>query len=173
MIKQSVQDAINEQINAEIYSSYMYYSMASWFDAMALDGFAHWMRVQALEELTHVQKFSGYLAERGGRAIMKAVDAPPSDWASPLACLEAVYAHECQVTERINNLMDIAQNERDHASVSFLKWFIDEQIEDEANTDSAVQKLKLIEGNQSGLFMLDREMNARTFVMPPELAGVF
>jgi len=173
MIKKNVQDAINAQINAEIYSSYMYFSMASWFDSISLTGFSHWLRVQALEELTHVQKMSGYLNERGGRALMKAVDAPPTDWNSPLACFEEVYAHECNVTELINNLMDIALAERDHATVSFLNWFVDEQIEEEANTDAVVQKLKLVEGNKGGLFMLDREMDARTFVMPPELAGVF
>jgi len=164
---------MNEQINAEIYSSYMYYSMASWFDSKSLDGFAHWMRVQALEELTHVQKLSGYLNDRGGRAIMKGVEAPPSDWNSPLSCFEEVYAHECNVTELINKLMDVALEERDHASVSFLQWFVDEQIEEEANTDAVVQKLKLVEGNEGGLFMLDREMDTRTFVMPTELAGVF
>ncbi|MBN2525813.1 MAG: ferritin [Deltaproteobacteria bacterium] len=173
MIKQRVQDALNEQINAEIYSSYMYYSMAAWFDSISLEGFAHWLRVQALEELTHVQKITGYLTERGGRAVMKAVDGPPTDWQSPLACFEEVYAHECKVTELINNLMDVALEERDHATVSFLKWFVDEQIEEESNTDTAVQKLKLVEGNKGGLFMLDREMDARTFVMPPELVGVF
>lgn len=173
MIKQRIQDAFNEQTNAEIYSSYMYFSMASWFDSISLTGFSHWLRVQALEELTHVQKISGFLNERGGRAIMKAVQAPPSDWASPLACFEEIHAHECKVTELINNLMDITLEERDHASVSFLKWFVDEQIEEEANTDAVVQKLKLVEGNKGGLFMLDREMDARTFVLPPDLVGVF
>lgn len=173
MIKKSIQDAINCQINAEIYSSYMYYSMASWFESIALDGFAHWMRVQALEELTHVQKFSHYLSERGGRALMTAVDAPPTDWESPLKCFEEVYEHECKVTGLINQLMDVALAERDHASVSFLNWFVDEQTEEEANTDAVVQKLKLVEGNKGGLFMLDREMDTRTFVMPAELAGVF
>jgi ferritin len=173
MIKQRVQDALNEQINVEIYSSYMYFSMASWFDSISLDGFSHWLRVQALEELTHVQKFSGFLTERSGRALMTAVDAPPTDWASPLACFEEVYDHECKVTELINRLMDVALEERDHATVSFLQWFVDEQIEEEANTDAVVQKLKMVEGNRGGLFMLDREMDTRTFVMPPELAGVF
>jgi ferritin len=173
MIKQRLQDALNEQINAEIYSSYMYFSMASWFDSISLDGFSHWLRVQALEEMTHVQKISGFLTERSGRALMTAVDAPPTDWASPLACFEEVYEHECKETELINSLMDVALEERDHATVSFLQWFVDEQIEEEANTDAVVQKLKLVEGNRGGLFMLDREMDARTFVMPPELAGMF
>ncbi|MBN2340835.1 MAG: ferritin [Deltaproteobacteria bacterium] len=173
MIKQTVQDALNEQINAEIYSSYMYYAMASYFDSISLDGFSHWLRVQALEELTHVQKIAGYLNERGGRVNMKAVEAPPNEWDSPLACFEAVYAHECKVTELINSLMDLALAERDHATVSFLNWFVDEQTEEESNTDAVVQKLKLVDGNKGGLFMLDREMDARTFVLPAELTGVF
>lgn len=173
MINKKIEEAFNEQINAEIYSSYMYYSMASYFASLSLDGFSHWMRVQALEELTHVQKISHYVLERGGRPIMKTVAAPPSDWDSPLACFEAVYEHECEVTQLINGLMDLALELRDHASVSYLNWFVDEQIEEEANTDAVVQKLKLVDNNKGGLFMLDRELDARTFVLPPELNGVF
>lgn len=173
MIKKTMEAAFNDQINEEIYSSYMYYAMAFYFDSKSLDGFSHWMRVQALEELTHVQKISQYLIERGGLPKMKAIDAPPSHWESPLACLSATYEHECKITQLINNLMDLALKERDHASVSFLNWFVDEQIEEEANADAVVQKLKLIEDNKGGLFMLDREIDARTFVLPAELNGVF
>jgi len=173
MIKKSVQDAINKQINAEIYSSYMYYSMAFWFESQNLAGFAHWMRIQALEELMHAQKFAGFVTERGGRVLMAAVDKPPTEWKSPLHCVEEVYKHECKVTALINGLMDLALKEKDHASVSFFNWFIDEQVEEEAGADAIVQKLKLMKDHNGGLFMLDRELDARTFTPLPEIAGAF
>ena len=98
MLNQKVQDAINDQINAELYSAYLYYSMAAYFESISLKGFSHWMRVQALEEMTHVQKFFSFVHDRGGKVLMKPIEAPPSEWASPLAAFEATYAHEVQVT---------------------------------------------------------------------------
>jgi ferritin len=173
MVTQKIQDAINEQINAEAYSAYLYYSMAAYFESISLKGFAHWMRVQALEELTHVQKFFTYLNDRGGRVLMKPIEAPPSDWASPLAVFEAAYAHEVEVTGLVNQLMDLALAESDHATSNFLQWFVAEQVEEEASADEVVQKLKLVDKTEGGLFLLDQEMDKRTFVVPPDLAGVF
>ena len=173
MLKNSLEEAINKQINAEIYSSGLYYSMAAYFESLSLKGFAKWLRVQALEELTHVQRFFAYLNNRGARVLMQAVGAPPTEWDSPLAAFEEVLAHEQKVTGLINGLMDLALKESDHATVNFLNWFIGEQVEEEASSEEAVQQLKLVEKTEGGLFLLDQEMGKRTFVLPPELQGAF
>ena len=173
MLKQKIQDAINDQINAELYSAYLYYSMAAYFESISLKGFSHWMRVQALEEMTHVQKFFSYIYDRGGQVAMKPIEAPPAQWASPLAAFEATYSHEVQVSALINKLMDLALAESDHASCNFLQWFVGEQVEEEASVDEIVQKLVLVEKTEGGLFLLDQEIDKRTFVLPSDLAGVF
>ncbi len=173
MLNKKIEEAINNQINAEIYSSYMYYSMAAYFESMSLKGFSHWMRVQALEELTHVQKFSTFINDRGGRVLMAPVEGPPTKWESPMAAFVAVYEHEVKVTGLINGLMDLALQESDHATVNFMQWFVGEQVEEEASADEVVQKLKLVDKTEGGLFLLDQEMDKRTFVLPPDLAGVF
>ena len=173
MLKQNIQDAINDQINAELYSAYLYYSMSAYFESISLKGFSHWMRVQALEEMTHVQKFFSYINDRGGRVLVKPIEAPPTEWESPLAIFEATYAHEVQVTALINKLMDLALAESDHASCNFLQWFVAEQVEEEASADDIVQKLKLVDKSEGGLFLLDQEMDKRSFAPPPDLAGAF
>ena len=173
MLNKEIEAAINDQINAEIYSSSLYYAMAAYFDSLSLKGFAHWLRVQALEELTHVQKFFAYVQGRGGRVLMKPVEGPPNDWSTPLAAFEAVLEHEQHVTARINNLMDLSIKASDHASANFLQWFVGEQVEEEASAEEVVQQLKLVEKTEGGLFLLDREMDKRTFVLPPDLVGVF
>ena len=173
MIKKKIETAINKQINAEIYSSSLYYSMAAYFETQGLKGFSHWLRVQALEELTHVQKFFAYVHERGGHIQMLPVDGPPTKWKSPLAAFEQVYEHEVGVTGMINKLMDLALKESDHATSTFLQWFITEQVEEEASADEVVQKLRLVDKTEGGLFLLDQEMDKRSFVLPQDLAGVF
>ena len=173
MLNKEVEQGINDQINAELYSAYLYYSMAAYFEVLSLKGFAHWLRVQALEEMTHVQKFFGYINDRGGRVQLKPIDAPPSEWASPLAVFEEVYAHEVKVTGLINKLMDLVLAQSDHASSAFLQWFVNEQVEEEATADEVLQKLKLVDKTEGGLFLLDQEMDRRTFVLPPDLAGAF
>ncbi len=173
MLNKTIEQAINKQINAEIYSSSLYYAMAAYFETLSLKGFSHWLRVQALEELTHVQKFFSYVHERGGRVSMASVEGPQNEWESPLAAFEAVYEHETKVTGMINALMDLALKESDHATCNFMQWFISEQVEEEASADEAVQKLKLVEKTEGGLFLLDQEMDKRTFVLPPNLVGVF
>ena len=173
MLDEKVEQGINEQINAELYSAYLYYSMAAYFEGLSLKGFSHWLRVQALEEMTHVQKFFGYLHDRGGRVQLMPIEAPPLEWASPLAEFEEVYAHEVKVTGLINKLMDVALASSDHASTSFLQWFVTEQVEEEATADEVLQKLKLVDKTEGGLFLLDQEMDKRTFTLPPDLAGVF
>ena len=173
MIKETIQDAINNQLNAEMYSANLYYSMSAYFESLSLKGFAKWMRIQALEELTHTQKFFDYMHDRGGRILMKAIEAPPTEWDSPLAAFESVLEHEIHVTSLINKLMDLALKESDHATTQFLQWFVAEQVEEEASADEVVQQLKLVDKTEGGLFLLDQEMNKRAFNLPTFLAGKF
>lgn len=167
--------AINEQINAELYSAYLYMSMMTQFEAESLKGIANWMRVQSMEETTHAYKFYDYVIERGGQVKLAAIAGPPTEWANALAAFENVAEHEAHVTSLINNLMDIAIETKDHASVSFLQWFIDEQVEEEAAAADIVSKLRLIGDNPQGLFMMDKELGARVFAlaagMPSALAA--
>lgn len=164
MLNSRVQNAINEQINAEIWSAYMYLSMSSYFASEGLNGFANWMRVQWQEELSHAMKFFDYLAERGVQPILKPIAEVPSKWNSALHVMEETLKHERHVTALINNIMDIAIEEKDHATKSMLNWFIDEQVEEEANAQELIDSLKLFEGKGHGLFMLDKELKTRTFV---------
>ncbi len=166
MIDEKMQEALNKQLNAEVYSAYLYLSMSAYFQSVNLDGFANWMRVQAQEELAHALKFYDYVNERGGRVILQPVEAPPSEWDSPLAVFENVYEHEQKVTGLINKLVDLAVEARDHATNNFLQWFVSEQVEEEASADEVVQKLKLVGDGPGGLFMIDRELAQRVFVAP-------
>jgi ferritin len=161
-----MQEALNKQLNAEIYSAYLYLSMSAYFHSINLDGFANWMRVQWQEELAHGLKFYDYVNERGGRVTLQPVEAPPSQWDSPLAVFENVYRHEQKVTGMINKLVDLAVETRDHATNNFLQWFVSEQVEEEASADEVLQKLNLVGDDASGLFMVDRELAQRVFVAP-------
>ncbi|HCE58772.1 MAG TPA: ferritin [Prolixibacteraceae bacterium] len=164
MIKEKMLNALNEQINAEQYSSLLYLSMSAWCSEKGLPGFANWMYVQYQEEMTHANKFFKYIVERGGRASLKAIKQMPVEFDSILDVVEKTQAHEQLVTSLINNLVDIAVEERDHATQSFLKWFVDEQVEEEANVQEILDTLKLINGQGNGIFMLDRELRQRVFV---------
>ena len=166
MIKKEVLDAINEQINAETYSAYMYLSMAAYFEEMGLSGFSNWMRVQYQEESAHALKFFNYITERGGKVVLKAVAQVPVDFNGVVDVFEHTLNHEINVTEKINNLMNVAVAANDHATQSFLKWFIDEQVEEESNVEKILATLKLINGEGNGIFMIDREMSQRVFVDP-------
>ena len=169
MIDKKMEKAINDQINAELYSAYLYFSMAAYFDSINLKGCSSWMRVQTMEEQTHIKKFYDYLSSRGGRVLLSKIAAPPSEWDSPLAVFEHVLEHEQMVTGRINDLVDLSVKLKDHATNSFLKWYVDEQVEEEESADGVIQSLKLNENNPGGLFMIDKELAQRTFVPP---AGV-
>ncbi|MBU7013136.1 MAG: ferritin [Theionarchaea archaeon] len=166
MMKDKIEKAINSQINAELYSSYLYLSMSSYFSSINFDGFASWMQVQAQEELMHAMKFYNYVVERGGRVILTAIEAPLAEWDSPLAVFEHVYAHEQKVTGLINDLVDLAIAENDHATTTFLQWFVAEQVEEESSADQIVQKLILVKDQGSGLLMLDQELGKRAFTPP-------
>ncbi len=173
MLNKEIEQALGKHLNAEIYSSHLYYSMSAYFESLSLKGFARWMRIQALEELSHVQKFFDYVHERGGRLIMQPVDGPPHEWESPLAAFEAVYEHEVEVSTLINGLMDLAIAKSDHATVNFLQWFIGEQVEEESTADEVVQKLRLVGDEKGGLFLVDQELEKRMFTVPPDLAAAF
>ncbi len=170
MISKKIEDALNEQVNSELYSSYLYLSMESYFKAQNLNGFANWMKIQTQEEVMHTMKIYDFINERGGRVLLKAIEGPPTDWASALAVFKAVYEHEQKVTGLINDLVDLAIKEKDHATNSFLQWFVNEQVEEEASADEKVQQLKMMENAPGGMFMLDRELGQRVFT-PPATEG--
>ncbi len=167
MIGKKMKEALNGQVNAEMYSAYLYLSMESYFKSLNLNGFANWMRVQTQEEMVHAMKIYDFINERGGRVILKAIQGPPTQWDSPRAVFEAAYAHEQKVTGLISDLVDLAIKEKDHATNSFLQWFVNEQVEEEASADAIVQQLKMMEKAPGGLFMLDRELAQRVFTPPP------
>ena len=166
MISKKMEEALNGQMNAELYSAYMYLSMESYFKSLNLNGFANWMRIQTQEEVTHAMKIYDFVNERGGRVTLSAIDGPPTEWNSPLAVFEAVYKHEQKVTGLINDLVDLAIKEKDHATNSFLQWFVNEQVEEESSADEIVQQLKMMEDAPGGMFMLDRELGQRVFTPP-------
>jgi len=161
MIGSTVQDAMNQQVNAELYSAYLYLSMAAHFEAANLHGMAHWMQLQAKEEVGHALKFFKHIAERGGRVTLASIAAPPTKWDSPQALFEVVYAHECHVTSLINKLVELAGAEKDHASAVFLQWFVNEQVEEEANASEILHQLKMVGDSKQGLFMLDHHLAQR------------
>jgi len=161
MIKEKVLDAINSQINAEIHSAYLYLSMAAYFKSVNLEGFAAWMNVQVEEELEHAGKFYNFVHQRGGKVILTAIDGPKTQWSSTREAFEDALKHEQYITRRINDLMDVALAEKDHATQIFLQWFVTEQIEEEDNVSGVLEKIKMLEGAKGGLFMLDRELGQR------------
>ncbi len=171
MISKKMEKALNGQLNAELYSAYLYLSMAAYFESADLAGFANWMRVQDAEERLHAMKFYDYIIERGGRVTLGPIQAPPSDWDSPLAVFEATLTHEQKVTGLINDLMDLAREEKDNASKIFLQWFVNEQVEEEDNAGKVLGQLKLIKDSPQALFMMDREMGQRVFTLPAAAEG--
>ncbi len=166
MMKADLQKAFNKQINEELYSAYLYAAMVNYFEAANLKGFAAWMKAQVVEELNHASKFIAYLHERGADVKLAAIAEPTATWESPLAAFEAAYRHECHISDCINKLYSAATKADDHAAASFLIWFINEQVEEEAAADEAVQQLKLAEGAPGAMFMLNREMGARQPTFP-------
>ena len=166
MISQKLQDAFNEQINKELFSEYFYLSMASYFSSQGLDGFENFFLIQVEEERFHAMKMYKFLNERGGRVYLREIKAPRTNFSSPLEVFELAYKHEQFVSKSINELMDVAMQENDHATKSFLNWFVDEQVEEEASMETILNKLKLIDGKGYGMLMLDKELAARTFTPP-------
>jgi len=166
MLSGTMQKAMNDQLNAETYSAYLYWSMAAYFERLNLKGFANWMKVQAQEEMAHAVKFFDQLNERGGAVTLTAIEAPQTEWESPLAAFEHTCKHEGVVTDRINRLVDLAIKESDHASNNFLQWFVAEQVEEEASADEIRQRLKLAGDSPNALLMIDQALGQRVFVNP-------
>lgn len=167
MIKENVQQELNKQINAELYSAYLYLSMSAYFESVNLGGMATWMRAQAQEEVTHAMKMYNFLFETGGEAKMLPIEGPQTQWTSPLAAFEGAYDHEKKVTGMINTLVDLAVQEKDHATNNMLQWFVAEQVEEEDSAKKVVDQLRLIGENKNSLFMLDKELGQRVFTPEP------
>lgn len=161
MIGKPMQDAMNEQINKELFSSYLYLSMAAYFEERNLSGFAHWMRMQADEERGHAMKFYDFIVDRGGRVVLKAIDAPKTEWSSSLEVAQEVAAHEAKVTASIYALYELAMQEKDYPAQTMLQWFINEQVEEEKNAAEIVANLKLIEDRGTAVLMLDKQLGKR------------
>lgn len=161
MIGKAMQDAMNEQINKELFSSYLYLSMAAYFENKNLLGFANWMRIQADEEREHAMKFYDFILDRSGRVFLKAIDAPKTDWNSNLEVAEEVAAHEGKVTASIHDLYELAMKEKDYPAQVMLQWFITEQVEEEKNAAELVANLKLIEERGTAVLMLDHQLSKR------------
>ena len=166
MLSERITEALNKQINNEIYSAYLYLSMSAHSTFIGLKGFANWFMVQYQEEMVHAMKIYDYINAQGGQVKLMAVAQPPTEFGSPLEMFEKTLEHEKFVTKCINDLVDLAIEEKDHASNIFLQWFVTEQIEEEANDNEIISKLKLVGKEGNGLFMIDKELAARVFAPP-------
>ncbi|MFZ9023985.1 MAG: ferritin [Anaerohalosphaeraceae bacterium] len=166
MIAKKIEDAFNAQINAEIYSSYLYLAMSAALEKMNLPGFASWMRVQAQEEMTHAMKFYDHIIERDGTVALTAIDGPPMKCKDVKAVIAETLEHEQKVTGLINDLMDLSMTENDHAGRMFLQWFVTEQVEEEATAMEILGKLEIAGDSAGGLYLLDKEMAGRVFTPP-------
>ena len=166
MISQKVLDALNEQLNWELYSAYIYLAMESYANDAGLTGLANWMRAQVLEEMSHADKFMSYINQQGGRVELKAIAEPPKDYSSMLDAFEKTLAHEKEVTKKIYALVDLARENKDHATENFLQWYVSEQVEEESSVLEIIQKLRLIGGDGNGLLMIDNQLATRVFTPP-------
>ena len=166
MIAKKIEDAFNAQINAEIYSSYLYLAMSAALEKMNLPGFASWMRVQAQEEMAHAMKFYDHIIERDGMVALTAIDGPPIAWKDVKAVISETLEHEQKVTGLINDLMDLCMTEKDHAGSMFLQWFVTEQVEEEATAMEILGKLEIAGDSAGGLYLLDKELAGRVFIPP-------
>ncbi len=166
MLSEKLQDAFNEQMKYEFFSGYLYKAMAGYFESEDLPGFAIWMRAQTMEEVTHGEKFFNFICETGGRTELRTIEAPKNDFGSPIEVFEYSLDHEKFVTERINTLVDLAREEKNHAAEIFLQWFVTEQVEEEASFGLILKKLRRVEGDGRGLLMLDQDLGTRAFAPP-------
>jgi ferritin len=169
-MNEKIEKALNDQVQAEFYSFYLYLAVSSYFTSVHLDGFAHWMRVQSEEELLHALKLVDFLDDRGGAVRLQALDAPPSEWESPVAAVEAVLEHERYITDRIDDLMGVAEEVRDRPATVLLHWFINEQVEEVATAETLCNQVKMVADSPHGLLMLDRELAGRPSPSPDSTA---
>ena len=164
MLNKRIEEELNKQINAEIWSAYLYLSMSAYFEDKNLPGFANWMKVQYQEESTHAIKIFDYVNERGGKVLLQPIEGVKTEWQDTVEVFEETLKHEQYVTGLINNLVNIAIEEKDHATNNMLQWFVSEQVEEEAAADEILQQLKMLQGKKEVVFMLDRELKQRTFI---------
>jgi ferritin len=162
MIDEEMVNALNKQLNAELYSGYLYLSMATYFESIDLPGFASWNKDHAHEEFTHAMKFYDYLVSRGEQVILGEIEAPPTEWEGALAVYDHILKHEQLVTGLINKLVDLAISKKDHATNNFLQWFISEQVEEEETANGILQKVKLAGEDSRALLFMDNEMGSAT-----------
>lgn len=161
MISKAMESAINEQINKELYSAYLYLSMAAYFEGISLPGAANWMYIQAGEEREHAMKFFEHLVDRGGKVTLGAIAAPETEWAGPMAAFKAVYEHEQFVTKSINNVYEVALKEKDYPAQVLLQWYINEQVEEEKHASEIVESMKRIEAHETAVLQLDHQLSKR------------
>ncbi|MFA3783181.1 ferritin [Melioribacteraceae bacterium 4301-Me] len=161
MLSAKMEKALNDQINAEFYSSYLYLAMSAYFQSINFTGFATWMQVQSTEEYGHAMKIYNYLIEVNSRVKLELIEKPQESWKSPLEAFQEAYKHELYITDRINKLVNQAIAEQDHATNIFLQWFVKEQVEEVSTVNQIIEKFKLIGENKSALYMLDRELGQR------------
>lgn len=161
MIKEKILKTLNKQINEELYSSYLYLSMSTYFSSLNYDGFAKWMRLQSKEEYEHGMKIYDYILQRDGKVVLSKIETPKALWKSPLEVFQETLKHEQHISACINNIVDLATQEKDHATSQFFQWYVAEQVEEEANASNILEKMKMVGDNKSGLFMLDRELGHR------------
>ncbi|HUP20443.1 MAG TPA: ferritin [Gemmatimonadota bacterium] len=161
-MKENLQQALNDQINHELYAAYLYLSMAEHFQANNLDGFAHWMRQQREEETGHAMKIFDFVLDRDGRVKLQTIEAPKGGYKSTLEIAKQALAHEQKVTQEINEIYELAKTEKDYPTEAFMQWFVLEQVEEEATALKVVERLEMAGNDQAALLMLDREMGART-----------
>jgi ferritin len=166
MLTEKMEKMLNEHLNHELYSSYLYLAMAAYCESIDLKGFANWMRIQVQEELGHVTKFYDYILERDSRVLLTAIDGPPTSWDSPVVTFTETLKHEQGVTKRISSIVKAALEENDFATHTFLQWFITEQVEEEASVRDVLQKVKMVGDSGDGLFLIDRELGQRVFTPP-------
>ena len=161
MRSQKVEDALNRQINEELFSAYYYLAMAAESDRLGMPGFANWFKMQFSEELAHADRFFNYVLERDGQVKLEAIGQPEVGDETPLSLFEKALKHEQHITQCIFDLKDLAREESDHATDVFLEWFVSEQVEEEASARAVIDQLKMVDGNPNGLFMIDRELASR------------
>jgi ferritin len=164
MISEKMQDALNEQVNKEFYSAYLYLAMSAHCNTIGLPGFSNWMRQQYEEEILHVTKMYDYILDQGGRIELKQIDEPPKEFGTPLEIFEETLTHEQFVTGCINELMGMAVDSRDYATQTFLQWYVTEQVEEEANVGDILAPLRMVGEDKSGLMMIDQQLAQR---LPP------
>ena len=172
MITDEMTEALNTQINAELYSSYLYLSMSSYAAHIGFKGAANWFSIQAREEMLHAEKLFNYVNSQGKHVKLQAIAQPPTEFESLNDMFEKTAEHEALVTSMINDLMDLALKQRDHATSALLQWFVTEQVEEEESVGEMLSMVKMA-GDGGGLFMVDRELSARTFTPPTDPQSVF